>query len=118
MGQGGPQRRAAQARNAACDPYLSRMILTNGREGALQDVGEILDRLPTGCELHINDVQLDRLFGFAAGVSNLDVLRQLKAIRHAKEFAEEHGCVFVLPRQMPPKGIFVSVWGNTPSGPR
>ena len=109
MGQGGPQRRTAQARNSARDHYLSRMILTNGREAALQDVGEILDRLPTGCELHIDDVQLDRLFGFAAGVSNLDVLRQLKAIQHAKEFAEEHGCVFVLPRQIPPKGIFVSV---------
>jgi hypothetical protein len=85
------------------------MTLTTGREAALQDIGEILDRLPAGCELHIDDVQLDRLFGFAAGGSNLDVLRQLKAIQHAKEFAEEHRCVFVLPRQIPPKGIFVSV---------
>ena len=59
--------------------------------------------------MHIDDGQLGRLFGFAVGGSNLDVLRQLKAIQHAKEFAEEHRCVFVLPPKIPPKGIFVRV---------
>jgi hypothetical protein len=85
------------------------------KETALQTLGEILDRLNSCSELHIDDVGLGMLFGFSCGVTDPAFLLKYnaEAIQRANAFAEEHGCGFLFAAEMaPPKGIFLTAWGG------